>query len=100
MDEFISECKHLVELDERDYLKSILQETLVGGEAMDWSFIFQKVFLHACLKGRAEIAEWLEKDVFKLLDPLQQIGIRQSFSYGRHLLRQAKQREEAGLRRM
>jgi hypothetical protein len=90
---FIDECKKLVELDERDYLQSFLREALEDGQVMDWPFIFQKVFLHACLKGRAEIAEWLEKDVFPLLDAVQQIALRQTFSYGRHLLRQAKQRQ-------
>lgn len=61
----------------------------VGNVDIPW--LFQKVYLHACLKGRREIAEWLEKSVFPTLDPISQIAIRQSFSYGRHLLVTAEQ---------
>ena len=87
---FIDECKKYVELDEREYLQGLLQTALKGGgeQAIDWAYTFQKVYLHSCLKKRAEIADWLEKEVFVLLDPLQQIALRQTFAYGRHLLRQ------------
>ena len=60
----------------------------------DWPFIFQKVYLHACLKGKDEIAEWLTKAMYPMMDPIQQIALRQIFSYGRHLLRKAKQKQE------
>ena len=55
----------------------------------DWPFIFQKVYLHACLKGRSEIASWLHKAIYPLMDPIQQIALRQMFAYGRHLLSKA-----------
>jgi hypothetical protein len=55
----------------------------------DWPFIFQKVYLHACLKGRQEIASWLHTAMYPLMDPIQQIALRQIFSYGRHLLSKA-----------
>ncbi len=55
----------------------------------DWPFIFQKVYLHACLKGRRQIAEWLQTAMYPLMDPIQQIALRQVFSYGRHLLSKA-----------
>ena len=55
----------------------------------DWTYVFQKVYLHACLKGRKQLAEWLEKDVYPLLEPIQQIALRQIFPYGHHLLSRA-----------
>ena len=55
----------------------------------DWPFIFQKVYLHACLKGRHEIANWLHTAIYPLMDPIQQIALRQMFAYGRHLLSKA-----------
>jgi hypothetical protein len=55
----------------------------------DWSFIFQKVYLHACLKGKQPIADWLQKAMYPIMDPIQQIALRQIFSYGRHLLSKA-----------
>ncbi len=64
------------------------QEYLADMEMVDWAF--QKLYLHACLKGRKEIAEWLEKVVFPTMDPIQQMALRQGFAYGKHLLRKAK----------
>ncbi len=72
---------------------SDLQASDVGD--VDWPWIFQKVYLHACLKGRKEIAEWLEKSVFPTIDPIAQIGIRQGFAYGRHLLATAERRRRS-----
>lgn len=55
----------------------------------DWPFIFQKVYLHACLKGRRQIAEWLQTAMYPLMDPIQQIALRQVFPYGKYLLSRA-----------
>jgi hypothetical protein len=58
----------------------------------DWPFIFQKVYLHACLKGKQQIADWLQKAMYPIMDPIQQIALRQIFSYGRHLLSKARRK--------
>jgi hypothetical protein len=76
--------KHLIERGDL----AAFQEYLAEVEMVDWAF--QKLYLHACLKGRREIAEWLEKSVFPTLDPIVQIALRQGFAYGRHLLRKAQ----------
>ncbi len=60
---------------------------------VDWPWIFQKVYLHASLKGQRDIAEWLETSVFPTLDPIVQIALRQGFAYGRHLLGVAERRK-------
>ena len=57
--------------------------------SIDWTTLFQKVYLHACLKGSTVIAIWLEKVIFQQLDPIQQIALRQVFPYGRYLLKKA-----------
>jgi hypothetical protein len=57
----------------------------------DWPYIFQKVYLHACLKGRHEAAAWMQNVLFKTLDPIQQIALRQIFPYGRVLLARSLQ---------
>ena len=57
---------------------------------LDWPSVFQKVYLHACLKGSKEIASWMQDTVFPTMDPIQQIGLRQVFSYGRHLLKRVE----------
>ncbi len=54
---------------------------------MDPSYIFQKVYIHACLKQRHDIAKYLQEECFHLLPQIEQIAIRQVFSYGRYLLK-------------
>jgi hypothetical protein len=52
---------------------------------VSWDFVFQKVYLHAALKKQKHICDWLDT-VFTEFDPIQQIALRQMFSYARHLL--------------
>lgn len=62
---------------------------IMSGEVdalVEWDYLFQKVYLHACLKKKREIAKWLEKEVFLQLPPIQAIAIRQVFPYGNYLL--------------
>jgi len=50
-----------------------------------WDYVFQKVYLHAALKKQKIICEWFDT-VFTEFEPIQQIALRQMFSYARHLL--------------
>ena len=53
--------------------------------ASNWQYLYQKVYLHACLKKKVEIADWLTS-LFPTFDQVSQIAMRQIFPYGRHLL--------------
>ena len=53
----------------------------------DWPTLFHKIYLHACLKKKHEIAYWLQTEIYTIMDPIQQIALRQIFPYGRYLLR-------------
>ena len=55
----------------------------------DWPFIFHKVYLHACLRGREHISTWMATQLYPAMDPIQQIALRQIFPYGRVLLAKA-----------
>lgn len=59
-------------------------ETDFGCE-ISWDFIFQKIYLHAALKKQKHICEWLDS-IFTELDSIQQIALRQMFSYANYLL--------------
>jgi hypothetical protein len=56
----------------------------------DWSWIFQKVYLHACLKGHRDVADWLRELFESKADPIQKIAYRQTYAYGNHLLHKHK----------
>ena len=88
-DQIVKECKEYIEKGNIEGIKQYYSE-LIESEMpskVDWPYIFHKVYLHACLKGVEGIASWLEKEVYKSLDEIEQIGLRQIFGYGRQLLR-------------
>jgi hypothetical protein len=51
----------------------------------NWQYIYSQIYLHACLKKKQEIADWLV-EIFLIFDPVSQIALRQIFPYGRYLL--------------
>lgn len=84
MDAFLRQCKALIEEDNLEELYAVYLEN--KEENYPWEYVYQKLYLHACLKKKATIAEFM-KGLFTQFDPIQQIGIRQMFSYGNYLLR-------------
>ncbi len=83
MNDFIKDCKVLIEKDNLEGLQEMYNE--MSGENYAWEYIYQKLYLHACLKKKRRIVEWMNS-LFPLMDPIQQIGLRQMFSYGKYLL--------------
>lgn len=89
----LRDIKQLIERDDLDGVQTLYEELMVPDadaeeEAVDWTTLFKDCYLHACLKKKPRIAAWFE-DIFKEFDPIQQIALRQTFSYGRYLLRRA-----------
>ncbi len=85
----LKDLKQMVERENLVGLQEYFQLVLVGELDSDaeWDYLFQKVYLHSCLKKKVEIAEWLEKEVFPQLPPIQAMAIRQVFPYGKYLLK-------------
>ena len=61
------------------------QETEFG-RVIAWDYIFQKCYLHAALKKKKDICDWMDT-LFVTFDPITQIALRQLFPYARYLLR-------------
>jgi hypothetical protein len=88
----LHECKEYINANKFEEFKEFYKE-LTESEfetQPDWANLYQKVYLHACLKKRAEIAEWLES-LFTQFPPITQIAYRQMFFYGHVLLRRDSQ---------
>ncbi len=83
MDGFLKDCKLLIEKDNLEGLQEYYME--YQDQSLPWEYIYQKLYLHACLKKKRRIVTWLDS-LYSLLDPIQQIALRQMFSYGRYLL--------------
>lgn len=81
-------CKRFIDANDMDVLHTYYRELMTREfpEEPDWAWIFQKTYLHACLRGNAEVAQWLHEALYPMLDPIQQIALRQVFPYGRYLL--------------
>ncbi len=84
MEDFLRHCKTLIEEENLEELQIVYEEA--KGEPFPWEYVYQKLYLHACLKKKTQVAEWM-RGLFSQFDPIQQIGIRQMFSYGNYLLR-------------
>lgn len=87
----IRECKVFIERSTlqslQEYHQSLQDDYDWSEQAVDWPYILQKVYLHACLKKKADMAVWLEELFKTAVDPINQIAYRQTFAYGHVLLR-------------
>jgi hypothetical protein len=83
MNSFLKDCKILIEKDNLEGLQEYY--TGFSEENFPWEYIYQKLYLHACLKKKTRIVKWFDS-LFHSFDPIQQIALRQMFSYGRYLL--------------
>lgn len=81
-------CKKYIDANDMEGIHKQYRELMHTEfpEEPDWAWIFQKAYLHACLRGRVEMSKWLHEALFPMLDPIQQIALRQVFPYGRYLL--------------
>ena len=83
--EEIQYIKLLIDRNNLEAIKDHLEHLLQTYEISDWTVLYKDCYLHACLKKRKEIAEWFV-EMFNHIDPIQQIALRQVFSYGKYLL--------------
>lgn len=88
MEEIVKRFKSYVEADDLIGAQAFLQELISGEEenaALAWDYVYQKIYLHACLKKRRKFVDWMN-GLFEGLDPIEKVALRQMFAYGRYLL--------------
>jgi hypothetical protein len=82
----VKECKIMInEGADTEDLQAMFEYHKEQLENVDWPYVLQKVYIHACLKKKAILAQWLQEQ-FQYIDPINQIAYRQTFAYGKHLL--------------
>lgn len=89
--QILKDCKDFIETDQLDELQSYIYEWFkIKDTLTDYclpiEYLYQQIYLHSCLKKKKHIAEWLKSLFTILFDDVQQIGLRQMFSYGNYLL--------------
>ena len=81
---FVKEAKAHIDCGYLDGLEAFVAEhSQVDNVA--WEYVLQKLYVHACLKKHPIIAKRI-LEYMPLLDPIQQIAIRQTIPYGKWLL--------------
>jgi hypothetical protein len=84
---FTEVCKEIITRGSLEELQDEIRNRMEceGAESIAWEYVILKTYLHACLKKKKDIAEWITGQI-PSLDPIQQIAIRQMIPYGRVLL--------------
>jgi len=87
--QIIENCKSYIEYDLIDDLKMYVNNILelnIKDYRLPIEYMYQQIYLHACLKKKHEIAEWIQSLFSKIFNEVQQTALRQMFPYGKYLL--------------
>lgn len=92
--EIICKCKALIDFDNIIDLEFYFNELNYNKvfEKIAYEYIFQKIFLYACIKGKKPTIEWL-CNKYTDFDDIQRIAIRQMFFYAKYLLIKNKHKD-------
>ena len=75
------------------YYENLSNLDIFISNVIAYEYIYQKIFLHTCIKGHREILEWLIER-YKEMDNIRKIALRQMFFYGKYLLKKYKHKTE------
>lgn len=80
----IYEIKEFIDQNDLQALQQYFQQLDLNDTTIPWDFVYQKVYLHACLKKKKEIKEWFE-GLISLFNPISQSAIKHTFNYGNYI---------------
>jgi hypothetical protein len=85
--QLLRDIKEVVERGSLDTLQTFYAylQKAHEDEDIDWPYILQKTYLHACLKKRKDMVDWLAT-LFEMLDPINKIAYRHTLNYGKFLV--------------
>lgn len=83
MKTIITIAKRYITLDDLTSLKEFFDS--IKDTNIDWQYMFKECYIHACLKKKPIIVEWLTT-MYETFDPISKMGLRHVFPYGRYLL--------------
>ncbi len=85
MDEIVYVFKRYVDIGAIESCSAYLEELKECGQSISWDYVFQNVYLHACLKKQNDIVEWMH-GLYETMNDIEKIAIRHVFSYGQYLI--------------
>lgn len=85
MEDIVYVFKRYVEMGAIESCSAYLEELQTTSQNIAWDYIFQKVYLHACLKKQNPIVNWMH-ELYETMNDIEKIAIRHVFSYGQYLM--------------
>ena len=97
--EIIRVCKDYINTNQNDEFQNYVLNTIINTTyeyKLPYEYIFQKIYIHSCLKKNSILASWLKEEIYaKYFDCVQQIALRHVFNYGDFILRKELEKEKA-----
>ena len=78
-----------VKANDLDGLKKLVEYL---PEYISREYMFKQVFLTSCIHSQSEIIEWMV-GIYHTMDPVAQIGLRHTLTYGKYLIKNPGVRE-------
>ena len=86
--ELVAQVKDWIEDDNTDCLFNLalnIEDQVRNEECyISWEYVFQQAYLHASLKNKQEIKDWLE-GMYNEFNPVTKIGMKPMLSYAKYL---------------
>ena len=82
----IDEIKDAIDKDDLKEVQEMYDSIDFNDSQIPWDYVFQKVYLYACLKKKQKFIAWFE-NIFYQFNQIQQSSIRHTLNYGRFISR-------------
>ena len=98
--EVVLNCKAYINNNQEEECKQYILYIINNQESnteykLAYEYIFQQVYIHACLKQKETLALWLKTEIYdKYFDIIQKTALRQMFIYGDYVLRKEKEKQK------
>ena len=82
----LQRIKDAIDKDDLKEVQEMYDSIDFNDSQIPWDYVFQKVYLYACLKKKQKFIAWFE-NIFYQFNQIQQSGIRHTLNYGRFISR-------------
>jgi hypothetical protein len=83
-DQIIFEIKQYINDGDLASIKKNWENYEMSTVSVAWDFVFQKIYIHACIRNQKHIIDWLDI-LFMQFDPITKIALRQMFAYSKYV---------------
>ena len=88
MNNIVREIKYLIDMNKLSALQELYDDLYEQHTSKEYhynfEYLWQSAYLHACLKKRDEIKQWL-LECYEQMDDIQKIALKPNLIYGKYL---------------